>query len=622
MSVVLQQNIPFSLLHSWNGSPNMSLVVGSAKIPCDRKQLASAAPNLYEIIRSQELRLPDGLHVKAVQTLVEFITGGKMDVSVQSAPSLLECADVLGMERAKEACVRCLSQSISPSNCIQLKKLAMEYSTSQLDAQCDKFIDSCFTELLSQEEFLNLPRIQVNVDVSTQLFEFCTDANMADSVLPKVMTKLHELSTNECGQTTHLDEGVVRLVLMPDFSLSSFADSAKMTSQNSPERPLLIKKLKNIQPSPARRLILGDSMEADLKDKEDSEVEGMTRSWKTIAVAKISEVCFVSLMEIRGSSLRVLNVTLVASDVEDKQFPRSPTTGLPATSGSALMAQMNMARGGFNAISTEEGILAIGGYDRNGCLSSVERYDFSRNSWEPVGKMHTKRARFAAVRCTGVIYAIGGSNGQQELTSVESYNLKSLSWQRLISPMPTSRSCFGAAELDGKIYAVGGTHYSIPLQVAELFDPSTQQWKTIPPLQSARSDLAAASCNGKVYAIGGQRSGWKVLSDVECYDPSENAWKSVPSLNTPRRNAVAVTIEDNLYVIGGYDGSKALNTVEVYNPLTNKWIYSTPMYVKRSNATATVFDGSIYVIGGFSGSRFLNSVECYNPGNQQWTSFV
>lgn len=607
----------------------VNLVVGSTKIPC---QLADTS-NLERLLRDmntdqsggrseREIRLPDSLHVKAVESVVEFIAGGRVSISLHSAPSVLECADLLGLQCVKDACFRTLSQSVSPANCLQLRQLAMAHSAVQLASQCDTCIGSSIAELLSQEEFLNLPRIQVTVDVSTQVFEFSTDSGMMEKLIPGILSELQEAAATTNGAGSHLEETLMRLVLLPDFSLADLSKGTQMNDQFSPEKPSLPKKLKKGQLSPARKLILGESMEE--LDEAEQEHSVTTPSWKLITVAKMSEVSAICLVECNPSVLRVVNITLFTSDTDSRRFPASPTTGLPAATGTALIGQMNVARSGFCVVPVEHELLAIGGFSRHGCHSSVESYNFSGNSWdwEQAQELQSKRARFSAVKADGVVYAIGGSDGRTELSSVEAFDQETQNWTKLRSSMLTPRSCFGSAELDGNIYAVGGIYYSTPLKTVEKFDPTTSQWKPLPSMQKARSDLAVASCGGMVYAIGGQMSGWRIVADVECYDPTARCWKPVASLNSPRRNAAVITIEDRIYVIGGYDGSQTLNTVEVYDPLEDTWTSISPMHVRRSGAAAALFDGSIYILGGYSGSTFLNSVECYNPVIKEWTSFV
>lgn len=570
------------------------------------QELIRQRPELIRHRNGHEIRLPDGLHVHTVETVVECLQGRVVEISGRNVLPMLRCAQLLGMESVKGACTRYLSESISVDNCIGLRKLAIECSTPRLAEQCDSFLANSLGELFMQEDFLSLPRIQVKVDVSTQLFEFSADARLLEKLLPKVVRQLEEAAANNF----HLEEVVVHLVLMPDFSLSHCTAITKArhlvkNAQNSPAKPLST--YMKFQCSLARKLKLGDSISSD--------------SWKVIGDVSMSEIATICLVD-RGSSLAVLNIGLHASDTEDNEFPASPTTGLPASSGDALIAQMNTARSGFSLVATESRILAVGGYNREGCLANSERYDFVRNTWESVGKMHTKRARFSAVELCGNVYAIGGSDGREELGSVEQFDQKLQTWRQLSCPMPTAKSCFGATKLDGKIYTVGGSHYSKPLRTTEQFDPASRCWKLLPSMKTARSDLAVVSCNGKVYAIGGQSSGWSCLASVECFDTAKSTWNQVASMNTPRRNAAAITVEDKIYVVGGYDGSTALNSVELYDPLTDQWTCTTTMHVRRSSAAVTHIDGQLYVIGGYSGSVFLNSVECFNLDNQRWTSFV
>lgn len=599
-------------------SSHTNLLVGDAKVRCCMEQLASATPSLHQLLQSDrlgEVRLPQGMHVQAVQSAVEYIAEGKIDASHLDAPSVLECAELFKMDSAKKAYVRSLSETVSTENCIQLRQLATRDYTSQLAARCDAVIAHCMAELLDREDFLSLPRLQANVDVSAQLLEFSTDAGIMERVLPAVVSQLEDLVS--CGATDHPEEGVVSLVLLPDFSLSPVKDAAR-----TPEK-LTLPSPPKLQSSPARKLILGELMESE-EGEEDVKVEGTESTWKVIAATKLSEISSLCLIERRSSSdLCVLNINLCTVGRGEKVFPKSPTTGMAATGGSALFAQMNEARAGFSVVTVNGELLAVGGFNRRGCLPMTEGYYISRNVWEHRARMESRRARFSVVQCKGMTYALGGCDGQQELGSVEVLDPNSQSWRKLKkSNMITSRSSFGAAELDGKIYAIGGSHYSTPIRASEVFNPSTGKWASIQSMLSARSEVSVASCNGRIYAIGGQKSGWKVLSTVESYDPVSKRWRQEANLNTPRRNAAVVTIEDRIFVIGGYDGSKALNSVEVFDPLADEWTYMTPMAVRRSNAAAVALSGTIYVIGGYSGSLFLNSMECFSPESRLWTSFI
>ena len=54
----------------------------------------------------------------------------------------------------------------------------------------------------------------------------------------------------------------------------------------------------------------------------------------------------------------------------------------------------------------------------------------------------------------GLLYAVGGYNGQTTINTVERYNQRTEEWT-MISEMTTARSMLGVASLNGHLYAVG-----------------------------------------------------------------------------------------------------------------------------------------------------------------------
>lgn len=127
----------------------------------------------------------------------------------------------------------------------------------------------------------------------------------------------------------------------------------------------------------------------------------------------------------------------------------------------------------------------------------------------------------------GVIYAMGGYDGQHRLNSVETYNYRtnqvgygsvrcycrrlvpyarclyvsSIQWS-FISPMFVQRSDANATTLDGKVYIVGGFNGQQCVNSAEFYDPSTREWTLIANMRSHRSGVSCTAYNEFVYAIG------------------------------------------------------------------------------------------------------------------------
>ena len=54
----------------------------------------------------------------------------------------------------------------------------------------------------------------------------------------------------------------------------------------------------------------------------------------------------------------------------------------------------------------------------------------------------------------GLLYAVGGYNGQVTINTVERYNPRTEEWN-MVAEMNTARSMLGVASLNGQLYAVG-----------------------------------------------------------------------------------------------------------------------------------------------------------------------
>ena len=512
----------------------------------------------------------------------------------------------------REVLVKALTDGLSPSNCLSVRGFSTLHRLSRLTESCDAYLHRHLDKMLnmSERELIRLPRVQVNVDVSSSGSSASGSASPrswsseeADALERIVASVVRELAEHFVPrQRFYVEEKLVDMRLLPDLSVEMLASSKKLAST---EKPVITRKEK-------------------IQASRTQEEEG----WEVVATHSVLGMGAVSVVRCSGELL-VLNVQMVTTskagggNSANLACPISPTTGIPLAVNDAFFSQMHRSRSGFGLVSLSNGLMSVGGFNRDGVLNSVERFDHCTNAWTPTSALPSPRARMAMVQHGGVVYAVGGSNGKYELSSMEVLsNCEDESdWVTSLSRLATPRSDFGAAILDGTLYAVGGTHYSTSLRSVEAFDLSTQQWRPVASMATPRRGVAVVSCNGLIYAIGGQSSNWGCLDSVECYDPLTNKWASVSPLPMPRRNACVVAVEDRIYVIGGYNGSEAISSVVSYSPSADQWREVEGMALRRSSAGAVLCRGGVYVVGGFSGSIFLNSVERYDVETEQWTSY-
>lgn len=104
---------------------------------------------------------------------------------------------------------------------------------------------------------------------------------------------------------------------------------------------------------------------------------------------------------------------------------------------------MQIPRRALSAVTLADGIYAIGGFDGQNYLRSVEKYDEYSNTWTMVADMREARCTHSAVAIfeTQEILVFGGFD-ISPLASVEKYSVVSGRWE-IVAEMPTPRFMHG-----------------------------------------------------------------------------------------------------------------------------------------------------------------------------------
>ena len=235
------------------------------------------------------------------------------------------------------------------------------------------------------------------------------------------------------------------------------------------------------------------------------------------------------------------------------------------------------------------------------------------DTWvENMANMPTSRYRLTSSVVDKKIYCIGGFNDIDSLDTVEMYDPSTDTWKTKAS-MPTSRYNFTSSVVDGKIYCIGGWDGKY-LNTVEMYDPTTDTWETKTPMPSAREFLTSSVVDGKIYCIGGNNA--SVLGTVEVYDPKTDSWETKANMPTTRYGLASSVVDGKIYCIGGYKTS-FLNKVEAYDPATDTWETKSYMPTTRRFLTSSTVGGKIYCIGG-ENNISLNKLEVYNPATNIW----
>ncbi|XP_042027957.1 kelch-like protein 8 isoform X2 [Salvia splendens] len=127
---------------------------------------------------------------------------------------------------------------------------------------------------------------------------------------------------------------------------------------------------------------------------------------------------------------------------------------------------LNRKKGSMAGASMYDTIFTLGGGNGVEFFSEVELFDLHIGSWLSTEPMLEKRS--AAADLNGALYvgggydgrdylryALGGYDGDTMVSSVEVFDPRIDSWM-MVEPMKASRGCFGSFVLGGRIYVTGG----------------------------------------------------------------------------------------------------------------------------------------------------------------------
>jgi len=173
---------------------------------------------------------------------------------------------------------------------------------------------------------------------------------------------------------------------------------------------------------------------------------------------------------------------------------------------------------------------------------------------------------------------------------------------------------------DGRVLVTGGrTSNGIwnALADAEIYNPNTNQWATVPPMLHKRhSHTANLLDNGCVLIIGGTYDNGDSTISVELFDPATEQWSAKPSIKQARSGHVAQMLPNGKIII--FYGSSLYNytfTTELYDPQSGISIYVSNFPEDTGYQTILLKTGMVLCTGGRTATIF-------NPDYYSWTSYL
>jgi DNA-binding CsgD family transcriptional regulator/N-acetylneuraminic acid mutarotase len=189
-------------------------------------------------------------------------------------------------------------------------------------------------------------------------------------------------------------------------------------------------------------------------------------------------------------------------------------------------------------------------------------------------------------------------------------------WNELAA-LPIARGNLAVVAFGNQIYVIGGLGIQGVYGGMDRFDPVTNTWVSLSSKPTPVFDARAAVISGLIFVPGGRTNtaNPKPTNIMEIYDTSTDQWKTGTPLPIPLSGYGLVAYEGMLYVFGGWDGEKFLNNVYAYNPTTDTWKERTSMPTPRAFSGVAESGGKIYVIGGIYENQPVTANEIYTPSH-------
>ena len=192
--------------------------------------------------------------------------------------------------------------------------------------------------------------------------------------------------------------------------------------------------------------------------------------------------------------------------------------------------------------------------------TSLSLWDGATHKWLPAPALTQARIyHSASLMPDGSVMLVGGTSdpgmgsGPDEpvLASVERYAAGRMS---ALPALAVARAKHSATVMaDGAVLVVGGFDgQGRAMAAAELFEPSTQSWRTLPPAQCARySHTATLLGDGRVLVAGGIGDDGRATACAEIWDGVRRQWSRTGDLPLPLYGHGAALLRSGQVLVAG-----------------------------------------------------------------------
>ncbi|EPY78016.1 kelch-like protein [Camelus ferus] len=402
--------------------------------------------------RQEEIKM-EGVEPNSLWSLIQYAYTGRLELKEDNIECLLSTACLLQLSQVVEACCKFLMKQLHPSNCLGIRSFADAQGCTDLHKVAHNYTMEHFMEVIRNQEFVLLPASEIAKLLASDDMNIPNEETILNALLTWVR---HDLEQRQKDLSKLL--AYIRLPLLAPQACVAFyilyqAEDQLwqlLSQQQSPSIAshaacyLKSRSRENKQVHKGVAVLEGPMYAVGGHDgwsylNTVERWDPQARQWN-----------FVATMSTPRSTVgvAVLSGKLYAVGGRDgSSCLKSVECFDPHTNKWTLCAQMSKRRGGVG-VTTWNGLLyAIGGHDApTSNLTSrlsdcVERYDPKTDMWTAVASMSISRDAVGVCLLGDKLYAVGGYDGQTYLNTVEAYDPQTNEWTQPFEHRFEGRVC-------------------------------------------------------------------------------------------------------------------------------------------------------------------------------------
>ncbi|XP_075045464.1 kelch-like protein 36 [Mixophyes fleayi] len=527
------------------------LVADDQRVPAHRNFLSACSDyfnSMFTIgmreVHQKEVELVGASYI-GLKAVVDFLYTSDLTLDGGNTDYVLETSHLLQIWKVVDFCCEYLESEVNEENYLYLQELASIYSLERLDSYIDSFILHNYSILSFTSDFLQNISVQkiCHYLMSSQV-QHVSEHDLLKSALqwltqcPERESQAYQVLQNirfqliSKSELLHQVKPAISSLLPKEANCESLVEKAVYYHNNVAAQPLLQNTRSTLRTGTEELLFIG---------------------------GEVSEHCL------------ELSDDVYSLDIKRERWLSE--TQLPARrSHHCVIALGNFVYVAGGSFSRDNG--------GDAASNLLYRYDPRWSQWIQVASMNQHRVDFYLAAVTDKLVAVGGRNESGALSSVESYCPQLDTWT-YVSELPRFTYGHAGTVLKDSVYISGGHDYQIGPYRKNLlcYDPGADVWEERRPMITARGWHSMCTLDDSIYSIGGSDDNLESMErfdilSVECYSPQCDQWTRIAPLIQPNSESGVAVLDNKIYILGGYSWENTLfsRTVQIYDKEKKKWV--------------------------------------------------